>query len=222
MQNDINDFSKVSGMLLYVSVQEPAKAYVKQGAPEKPKEWKASVVLTDEDYVDELEKYAKKLDTQVSLKKVKSADFKEEYKVDPPEDAGKNVWVFTLRKSTELGSTKKPVPEQYRPRVFERQGSRLVDITNQKLVGNGSIGTISVDRFDRDKGGSSLYLKNVLVEELVEYVKPEGGETYEPGSEFSSADGGEGNAVKVPTKAAKTSSKPSKKTVEDSDESSPF
>ncbi len=194
------NFSKIYGMLLYVSVQEAVKAYVKPGAPAKPNEWKASVVLTDEDYVDALEDYAKSLDTQISLKKVKTAEFESTYKVAPPEGAGKNVWVLTLRKSVELGKTGKLVEEKYKPKVMEKQGNLLVDITREKLVGNGSMGAISVDRFDRTAGGSSLYLKNVLVTELKEYVKTESATA---GSEFEDdlADDGNGGTVKVPAAA---------------------
>ena len=179
------DFTKVQGMLLYVQLMKPSKAYVKPGAPAKADEWKCSVALTDEDHVDALESYAKTLDTLLSLKKVKKVDFKGIYKVDPPKDAGKNIWVLTLRKSTELGKTGKPVPDLYTPKVFEKIGNNLLDITHSKEVGNGSYGTVSIDRFDRSSGGSSLYLKNVRVEDLIEYVRTES--DYEAGSEFDEA-----------------------------------
>lgn len=210
------NFSKIYGMLLYVSVQEPAKAYVKPGAPAKPNEWKASVVLTDEDYVDALENYAKSLDTQISLKKVKSAEFEGIYKVAPPEGAGKNVWVLTLRKSVELGKTGKLVEDKYKPRVMEKQGNILVDITREKLVGNGSMGAISVDKFDRTTGGSSLYLKNVLVTDLKEYVKSNSGPA---GSEFEDdlADDDNGGTVHVPAAA-----KARAKVQQPSNDDSPF
>lgn len=212
-------FDKVYGMLVYVQVQAPVPAMKKEGAPQKAKEWKASVVLTDEDYVDELEAYATSLDTMISMKKVKTNEFEEIYKVAPPEGAGRNVWVFTLRKSTELGKTGKPVPELYQPKVFEKQGNRLVDITQSKLVGNGSMGALSVDKFDRQTGGSSLFLKNVLVTDLVEYVKPEGS-TYESGSEFED-EVGEAPAEKPKTE---TKSKPAKATPKQTaqDDSDPF
>ena len=209
-------FDKISGMLVYVQLQESVKAYNKPPAPPKPNEWKASVVITDEDELDALEAYAKTLDTMLSIKKVKSADFEEIYHVAPPADAGKNVWVLTLRKSVELGKTGKPVPDLYRPKVFQKMGMKIVDITQSKLVGNGSMGTISVDKFDRTSGGSSLYLKNVLVTELVEYTKPEGS-NYESGSEFE-----EGEAVAEETKPAEKAKKPAAKAVKADDDSAPF
>lgn len=222
MSNTNSDFSKVSGMIVYCQMAEPVKAFVKPGAPKKPDEWKCSLVLTDEDYVDELEAYGKSLDTLLSMKKVKTADFENAYKVAPPEDAGKNVWVFTLRKSTELGKTGKPVPPQYQPKVFEKIKNTMVEITTSKLVGNGSYGTLSIDKFDRTAGGSSLFLKNLLVTELVEYVKQDS--DYEAGSEFGddNASDGNGGNVKVPA-SAKTKEvpkvKPKAKPQDDEDDS---
>ena len=174
---------KLTGMLLYVSLNKPQKAYVKPGEPAKPDEWKASVAITDEDVVDEYEEFAKGIDAKTSVKKVKTTEFEGIYKVAPPEDAGKNIWVVTLRKSTQLGKTGKEVPDLYKPKVFEKVGKALVDVTNSKLPANGSYGSISIDKFERSNGTASLYLKNVLVTSMIEYVADSGPE-YEPGSEF--------------------------------------
>lgn len=174
---------KLTGMLLYVQLNKPVKGYVKAGDAPKPDEWKASIAISDEDVLDEYEAFAKEIDAKTSVKKVKTADFEATYKVAPPEDAGKNIWVVTLRKSTELGKTGKPVPDLYKPKVFEKVGKTLVDVTNSKLPANGSYGSISIDKFERTNGTTSLYLKNVLVTKMIEYV-PEEGSGYEAGSEF--------------------------------------
>ena len=193
----MKEITKITGTLVYVCVPKPVKAYVKKGEAEKPDEWKAGVVVTDEDFVDEFEAYAASLDTQVSVKKVKVEEFEEIYKCPVPEGADKKVWVITLRKSTELGKTGKPVPDLYKPKVFEKVGSTLVDVTNSKLPVNGSLGSISIDRFDRNNGTASLYLKNVLVTNMIEYVAQES--DYNPGDEFSD----EGSAAPAPAKAEK-------------------
>ena len=213
-----NKFNKISGMLLYVQVNKPAKAYQKAGADPKPDEWKASVVLTDEDYVDELEEYSKKIDSKLSLKKVKASEFETYYKVAPPEDAGKNVWVVTFRKSTELGKTGKPVPDLYKPKVFEKVGNKLIDVTNSKLPANGSYGTISTELFERQNGTASVYLKNVLVTDMIEYVQEES--SYESGSEFEDEIEVESKPAKP---AAKAATKPlAKKAVKEDTEDDPF
>lgn len=214
--------NKLSGMLLYVAVNKPVKAYVTAGVPPKPDEWKASVALTDEDILDDFEEYAKKIDAKVSIKKVKSAEFEAIYKVAPPEDAGKNVWIVTLRKSTQLGKTGKEVPDLYKPKVFEKVGSTLVDVTNSKLPANGSYGSISIDKFERTNGTASLYLKNVLVTQMIEYVAPESSESdYNPGDEFSD-EAPVAKPAKEPAKAAKPAKAKPAPASDDFDDDIPF
>ena len=213
---------KLTGMLLYVSLNKAQKAYVKPGEPAKPDEWKASVAITDEDVVDEYEEFAKGIDAKTSIKKVKTAEFEGIYKVAPPEDAGKNIWIVTLRKSTELGKTGKPVPDLYKPKVFEKVGKALVDVTNSKLPANGSYGSISIDKFERTNGTASLYLKNVLVTEMIEYVAETGPE-YEPGSEFDDEPKAEAPKAKAEPKAeVKPKARAKVETPADGDDDIPF
>jgi hypothetical protein len=215
--------NKLTGTLLYIAINKPVKAYVKAGDEPKAPEWKASIAIADEDTVDAFEEYAKGIDAKVSLKKVKTAEFEAAYKTAPPEGAGKNVWVITLRKSTELGKTGKPVPDLYKPKVFEKVGNTLIDVTNTKLPGNGSIGSISIDVFTRNNGTSSLYLKNVLVTEMLEYT-PDEGQDYNPGDEFDDAPKAEAKETKeAPKAAAKPAAKAKAKPVpEDFEDDIPF
>ena len=200
--SNTQDFTKVFGTVVFCQMAEPVKAFVKPGAPKKPDEYKCSIVITDKAYKKELEKYGKSLDTLLSIKEVDSSDFEEKYKCVLPEDAGDEVWVFTLRKSSELGKTGRPVPVQYLPKVFEKIKNTMVEITTTKNVGNGSKGWLSIDRFDRSAGGASLFLKNLLVTDLIEYVKQES--AYEAGSEF-------GEDVPQAKAPAKTAAKPTVK-----------
>lgn len=209
---------KLKGTLVYVCVQQAVKAYQKPGTDPKPDEWKASVVIANEDEADAFEEYINGIGAKVSIKKVKTADFTDIYKTDPPEDAGRNVWVITLRKSTELGKTGEKVPDKYKPRVFQKIGNKVVEITNEKLVANGSKGQVSIEKFDRRDGTSSLYLKNVLVTELIEYVAPEGSD-YVPGQEFDDSETETTEPTKAETKPAKA--KPVKKQ-ESEDDDVPF
>lgn len=214
---------KLTGMLLYVSLNKPQKAYVKPGEPAKPDEWKASVAITDEDVVDEYEEFAKGIDAKTSIKKVKTTEFEGIYKVAPPEDAGKNIWVVTLRKSTQLGKTGKEVPDLYKPKVFEKVGKALVDVTNSKLPANGSYGSISIDKFERTNGTASLYLKNVLVTQMIEYVA-ESGPEYEPGSEFDDEPKAEAPKAKAaePKAEAKPKARAKVEVAAEDDEEIPF
>jgi hypothetical protein len=221
--------NKLSGTLVYVAAQQPVPAYVKPGNPPKPPEWKASIVLTDKKVKKDFEKYAASIDANVSLKEVDSEDFESAYKCPLPEGAGEEVWVVTLRKSTELGKTGKPVPEGLRPRVFEQteeDGKILrTDVTNTKLVGNGSKGSISIDLFERTNGTKSLYLKNILVTDLVEYEAPDRAPA---GSEFDDEDNtpvtvkAATPSPTAQTKARRASAPPVPSAPQDDDDVAPF
>lgn len=207
----MSKLTKLEGTIVYCMVDRPRDCYEK----EKGQEFKCGIVLTDEDVVDQFnDTYTKQ-----AAKKVKTADFEAEFKCPPPEGAGKNVWVITLRKNTKL-SNGEPVPDKYLPRVFQRKGAALVDITKTILPANGSKGAISIDHYDA-KLGAVARLKNVLITDLIEYERSSGA-SYEPGDEFE-ADIGEGRTQKVPEKVIAKSSKPAAKApVEEEESSSPF
>lgn len=195
---------KLTGTLVYVQVQNPVDCYEK----ERGQEWKASIVV-DEDTADAWnEEYNK----QPALA-VKTSEFKERYKIDPPFPDAKKQFVITLRKNTKLGNGE-PVPELYQPKVLMKKNGQLVDVTKEVLVGNGSKGQISVDTWEMSRGKVAR-LKNILVTELIEYVKPEGsGGAYSPGDEFAEEAKASASTKKQPQKTTKT--------VEPEDDDVPF
>jgi hypothetical protein len=190
---------KLTGMLVYVSVDKAIPCYDK----EKGKEYKAGVVV-DEDTADAFAE----IFTKQPARKVKRSEFEKEYKCKPPEGTEKNLYVITLRKNEKLANGN-PIPDLYRPKVYLQTDKGRNEITTTTLVGNGSYGTISIDRYDNDYG-SNARLQNILVTDLVEYERTA---SYEPGSEFDddNADDGEGNNVKVPAKAKGKAAKPAAK-----------
>jgi hypothetical protein len=206
--------NKLQGTLLYVQIQTPVQPYQAAGEEKRPLEFKASLAITDKAVIKAFKKYCQEIDAKISLKEVDTTEFEEKYKIAPPEDAGDEIWVLTFRKSTELGKTGKPVPDLYKPKVFEKVGNKIIDVTNSKLPANGSKGFISTEVFTRKNGTSSIYLKNVLVTEMIEYKKPEA--DYEAGSEFDEF-GDVASEPVAPTKAAKSAAK--KQPVFDEDDS---
>lgn len=181
---------KLTGMLVFVCLDKAVPCFDK----EKGKEFKAGVVV-DEDTADAFAAiFAKQ-----PAKKVKRSEFESIYKCEPPEGTEKNLYVITLKKNEKLANGE-DIPDKYRPRVFLQEGNTRKDITFSTLVGNGSYGTISIDRYDNDYG-SAARLQNILVTDLIEYERT--GSNYEAGSEFDddNADDGEGNNVKVPASA---------------------
>jgi hypothetical protein len=163
---------KLKGTLLYVSLQKPVKCYEQ----EKGLEWKASIVV-DEDTADLWEE----LYNKQPPKRIKTDEFEALYKIPPPFPDERKQFIITLRKNTLLANGK-PVPDIYQPKVIVPEDGEYKDVTSSVLVGNGSIGEISVDHYDA-KLGAVARLKNVLVTDLVEYVETHAG----LGSEFGSA-----------------------------------
>ncbi len=153
--------SKLNGTLVYVQVDRPTKCFEK----DKGEEWKASIVV-DEDTADEFNELYPKQTAAV----VKTSEFEEKYKIEPPFPDAKKQYVITLRKNTLL-SNGEPVPEQYQPKVFIVEDGEKVEITQDRLVANGSTGAISIDHFETKSYGNVARLKNIMVKELVEYVR---------------------------------------------------
>jgi hypothetical protein len=231
MSNDkvskVEEVTKLYGTLVYVCVQEPVRANQEYGA--KPDEWKASIAITDKKQIKAFKDYAKSLKTMTSIKEVEKDDFEGIYKCPPPEDAGDEIWVVTFRKSTMTKLNGEPikVEQKYAPKVFEKQGKIIKDITQEKLGANGSKGAISIDTFRKKDGTGSMYLKSVLVTELIEYTK----KSKTIGSEWEDEDDdsevvSSTQVTEVATKTTKTSTKPSRpvtnNATDDLDDDIPF
>ena len=167
--------AQLEGMLVFCKIQEPTDCYEKS----KGQEWKCGIVV-DEDTADAWDAIYPKQGSKI----IKTSDFESIYKTAPPDafSSEKKQYVITLKKNTKLGNGN-PVPEIYQPTVLLEQGEEAVDITQTQLVGNGSMGYMSVDNWESPKGWVAR-LKNVLVTELVPYNKTEGS-NYVKGDEFA-------------------------------------
>lgn len=211
----------ISGVFAYAKIQEPAFKY--QSTTEK--EFSIDIIVDKAT----AKAFGKQFPKQKG-KTVDNDDFEEIYKMPPPFPDQDEQFVLKLKRPAQYKDGK-PLPESYWPKVMQKKGGKAVQIPREVLVGNGSSGKVSYDVNENDYG-TFAKLKNILVEDLKEYKKTGGSgaddfglELEEPtADEFGSADDGEGNEVKVPAKAVKTSTKASKKPVvdEETDETSPF
>lgn len=211
----------ISGVFAYAKIQEPAFKY--QSTTEK--EFSIDIIVDKAT----AKAFGKQFPKQKG-KVVDNDDFEEIYKMPPPFPDQDEQFVLKLKRPAQYKDGK-PLPESYWPKVMQKKGGKAVQIPREVLVGNGSTGKVSYDVNENDYG-TFAKLKNILVEDLKEYKKTGGSgaddfglELEEPtADEFGSADDGEGNEVKVPAKAAKTSTKTSKKPPvdEETDETSPF
>ena len=223
MTDSTQDFTSIEGTLVYIQIDKPVKGYNDPKAGQKPDEYKASVVITDEDYVDDFEAWCTKEDAKASVKKVRSTDFEGIYKIPVPEGAGKNVWVLTFRKSSEQGKTGNKIFPQHEPKAYEVVGNTLKDITHTKLIGNGSKGVVGLSTWRRTSGSLSLDLSEVVVTELIEYIK-ETREEVPVDVKYSKYLGGSQAAKKpaVTPAAASGKAKAKPKVEEDDDSEIPF
>ena len=211
----------IYGVFAYAKIQEPAFKY--QSTTEK--EFSIDIIVDKAT----AKAFGKQFPKQKG-KTVDNDDFEEIYKMPPPFPDQDEQHILKLKRPAQYKDGK-PLPESYWPKVMQKKGGKAVQIPREVLVGNGSTGKVSYDVNENDYG-TFAKLKNILVEDLKEYKKSGGSgaddfglELEEPTTdEFGSADDGEGNEVRVPAKAAKTSSKPSKKPPvdEETDEASPF
>lgn len=209
----------ISAVFAYAKIQEPAFKY--QSTTEK--EFSIDLIVDKAT----AKAFGKQFPKQKG-KTVDNDDFEEIYKMPPPFPDQDEQYVLKLKRPAQYKDGK-PLPESYWPKVMQKRGGKAVQIPREVLVGNGSTGKVSYDINENDYG-TFAKLKNILVEDLKEYKKTGGSgaddfglELEEPtADEFGSADDGEGNEVKVPAKAAKTSSKTSKKEAEPEESDSPF
>lgn len=105
-------------------------------------------------------------------KRIDNEDFVKIFKIDPPFPDQDEQYVVKLKKKAEYvdkdSGTIKPIPDQYRPRVFTKgDDGKLKDITTT-LIANGSKGAAQFDE-NTNSFGTFAQLKALRVDKLIEY-----------------------------------------------------
>lgn len=206
-----NNFGILEGTLVYAKIAQADKKYQSE-----EREWSIEVIV-DEETADAWDEQFKKQPSH----KIKVSDFEGKYKIPCPIDGVKNVYGIKLkRQATHDGED---VDQKMRPKVFLDTEDERVDITESRLIANGSFGKVSYYISVNDFG-TFARLNNVLLDEkgFKEYTSSAGVR----GSEF-----GDARPVKVePAKESATKAraeKPVKKVKEaepedDDSDSAPF
>lgn len=149
----------VSGVGYYASIQQPKLKYQSED-----KEYSIQVLLEDE-------AAAKAWNKQFKKQKAKSIDaeeFEQQFKVKPPFEADEYFTITLKREATYQDGN--PLKEDDKPKVYILgDNGKLKDITATKLIGNGSIVTVSYTERTNDYG-TFAKLRNVRVDTLIEYV----------------------------------------------------
>ena len=212
----------ISGIFAYAKVQEPVLKYESK----IEKEFSIQVVV-DKATAKAFGKQFPKQKGEV----IDNGEFKAKYKIDPPFPDQDEQYVVRLKKAAQYKDKTtgmlKAIPEVYWPKIVVKKNGKAVPLDRDVLIANGSTGKVSYE-VNENSYGIFAKLKNILVEELIEYKKAGGSGADDFGleldtetAEFDSADDGEGGKVKVPV-SAKTAPKVKKVVEEDSDLDSPF
>ncbi|RYY51342.1 MAG: hypothetical protein EOO06_01015 [Chitinophagaceae bacterium] len=151
---------------LFAKVQNPVPSFNKVDS-----EWTVDVVCSKADA-----KKVKKEFPKTSLKEFDNADFTEKFGIEPPFPSQDEQFILKFKKSHIKNGQE--TPEKYRPRVIQEleDGSRE-DITFDKLIGNGSKGTMSYRVKETKDYGNFVELQALLITDLVEYKSKAGGVT---------------------------------------------
>lgn len=163
----------------YVKIQQ---ADFKYGS-DTDKEYSVDCTVSKADAKAWNKKYPKQ-----KAKEIDNEDYTKIFKVDPPFPEQEEQYVIKLKKAaqyTKEGVTY-PIPDQYRPRVFEKGADgKLVDITKDKLVSNGSKGVASFEE-NVNAYGTFAKLKAIRVDDLIEYKKASSAASYDELGEVGS------------------------------------
>ena len=150
----------VTGTLLYVCIQQPTKKYESDET-----EWKVSLVVDKKQAKEWNKRFSKQ-----KAKEIDNAEFESIYKIQPPFVEQDEQYVIKISQNTHTADGK----AMYQPKVYEDiGGNNIVDITNTKLVGNGSLGSVSYTVVE-NKFGTFAKLNALLVTDLIEYKKAGG------------------------------------------------
>lgn len=196
--------------LMYVKMQKPVNKFESED-----KEFTLTFVC-DEDTSDSFsEKFPK-----ASVKKIKTEQFEEKHKFKPPFLDDKNQYVIKMSVRAEFKDkasgemVEMPYFYDTRPKVYELTGGKAVDVTMNKLVGNGSKGHIQY-AVSSNSFGTFPYLRAVLITDMIEY-ESSGGGTHNPFADM--------NLELVPDEQAVQSaeSKPAAKQEKQEQSGSPF
>lgn len=162
-------FGVLEGTLAYAKIAQADTKY-----QSKDTEYSIQIIV-DEDTADEWETQFKKQ----PAKKIKASDFEGKYKFPCPIKGAKNVYAITLKRdATKDGE---PFYPENRPKVFLDTEEGRLDITESRLLANGSFGKVSY-RINENEFGRFAKLANVLLDEegFIEYISTGG----KAGSEF--------------------------------------
>lgn len=164
--------------LYYVKIAEPGTKY-----QSTDKQYSVNALLKKEDVKEYLKIFSK-----ARIQKLEADEFKEKFRTSAPYEA--NMYYVVAIKA-DLNEFNAP-GGKFPVKVYEPVGGKVKDITKEKLVGNGSVGDISIYINETKSFGTHPKLEGVLVKELVTFIGSGSsnpfGEEVEPSNPFGEED----------------------------------
>lgn len=158
----------LTGVIFYYTrLMKPVPIFEQRNDPSPTlTEYCIDLVVTEEVADEWDEVFVKQSSKKYSKEKFMQA-FKVENEADLPDPKANKFYVIKLKQPAQNKSGK-PIAKSTRPRVVETVEGKPVDITFEKLIGNGSKGDVMVRVLENDYGAFS-YLARVLVKDLIEF-----------------------------------------------------
>jgi hypothetical protein len=175
MTNEVKNFK---GILAYVHIKEPRLD--KDEDPKNPqatKSYEATIIFTDKAEAAKAREFCKAQEYNTKVKIVEASDFEKRFRIPVPEGAGEVLWTLTLRRRSTMGTGEnmRPIDETFRPKLLQKVDGKLVDITQDVLVANGSEGIVTFNTYRyKARGQNAIFLQDILVTKLVPYIPAEG------------------------------------------------
>ena len=139
----------------YTCIQTPTKKYNSDET-----EWKTSAVVDKKTAKEWNKSFPKQ-----KAKEIDNSEFVEKYKCEVIYPEQDEQYVIKLSQNTHNASGK----EMYKPKVYQDIGNNnVLDITNKKLVGNGSKGKAAYGVV-KNEFGTFAKLNSICIFDLVEY-----------------------------------------------------
>lgn len=213
-KGNIEKAAIMGGVAFYTKFKEPAVIYDEKDLPkaqQKNFEWTVEIVVSEDcaDAYDETvsdKQSSKKLSKAQAAKKFRLVD--DAGNIDDDKFKAANLdpsqkKFFVIKKAQRCQKRDGSPLTSLQPRAIQKVDGKNVDITFEKLIGNGSIVNLLMRYADQGSYGVSSYPDKMLVEELIEY------ETNGTGQGLSEEEqdffGGDIELAEVPENAGKPS-----------------
>lgn len=166
-------YHDINAFLFWTKIQQPDPGYNPNKLPldkldPKESKYKVTAVVSKEDYNKFVAEFPKNKSTPLE-----NDEFMKKMQVDSVPFPNQPLQYIITFKQKVYKNNGELMPATMRPRVYELVNKEQVDITETKLVGNGSKGIVKYAVWNKSDTERYVSLAAVLVTDLIEYIAPE-------------------------------------------------